>query len=106
MSLQTSVARVCGHSVDHHGDGTRGVSSMAVGGSFNPHPLEVADLGWFTEDSLPVPLVGMERWGDTVFAAARGEHRENEDSGHRGNSLQRRCVGVVGRAELEWHRPP
>ena len=48
----------------------------AVGGSFNPHPREVADLGWFTEDSLPVPLVGMERWGDTVFAAARGEHRE------------------------------
>ena len=48
----------------------------AVGGAFNPHPLEVADLGWFTEDSLPVPLVGVERWGEPVFAAARGERRE------------------------------
>ena len=48
----------------------------AVGGSLNPHPLEVMDVGWFSEDNLPVPLVGLERWGDTVFAAARGEHRD------------------------------
>jgi ADP-ribose pyrophosphatase YjhB (NUDIX family) len=48
----------------------------AIGGSLNPHPLEVSDLGWFTEDNLPVPLVGLERWGDPVFAAARGEVRD------------------------------
>jgi ADP-ribose pyrophosphatase YjhB (NUDIX family) len=45
----------------------------AIGGELNAHPLEVADLGWFTEDSLPSPLVGLERWGERVFAAARGE---------------------------------
>jgi len=45
----------------------------AVGGELNAHPLEVADLGWFTEDNLPSPLVGLERWGERVFAAARGE---------------------------------
>ena len=26
--------------------------------------------------NLPEPLVGFERWGDTVFAAVRGEHRD------------------------------
>jgi ADP-ribose pyrophosphatase YjhB (NUDIX family) len=45
----------------------------AVGGELNAHPLEVADLGWFTEANLPSPLVGLERWGERVFAAARGE---------------------------------
>jgi ADP-ribose pyrophosphatase YjhB (NUDIX family) len=45
----------------------------AVGGSLKAHPLEVADLGWFTEENLPVPLVGFERWGEQVFAAVRGE---------------------------------
>jgi ADP-ribose pyrophosphatase YjhB (NUDIX family) len=49
---------------------------QAVGGELNPHPLEVTDLGWFTEDDLPQPLVGFERWGEHVFAIARGEHRE------------------------------
>jgi len=48
----------------------------AIGGSLNPHPLEVTDLGWFTEENLPVPLVGFERWGEQVFAAARGETRD------------------------------
>ena len=46
----------------------------AVGGELNAHPLEVADLGWFTEDNLPSPRPrGLERWGERVFAAARGE---------------------------------
>ena len=48
----------------------------AVGGAFDPHPLEVSDLGWFSEDELPQPLVGFERWGEHVFAIARGEYRE------------------------------
>ena len=45
----------------------------AVGGALTPHPLEVSDLGWFTQDDLPSPLVGLERWGDAVFSALRGE---------------------------------
>jgi ADP-ribose pyrophosphatase YjhB (NUDIX family) len=48
----------------------------AVGGELRAHPLECTDLGWFTESSLPEPLVGYERWGEPVFAALRGEVRE------------------------------
>jgi len=48
----------------------------AVGGTLEPHPLECRDVGWFTPDNLPSPLVGVERWGDHVFAAVRGEHRD------------------------------
>jgi ADP-ribose pyrophosphatase YjhB (NUDIX family) len=48
----------------------------ATGGSLNPHPLECEDVGWFTPDKLPSPLVGVERWGENVFAAIRGEVRE------------------------------
>ncbi len=48
----------------------------AVGGKLEPHPLECSDVGWFAEDRLPEPIVGYERWGDTVFAALRGEHRD------------------------------
>lgn len=48
----------------------------AVGGKLEPHPLECRDVGWFNQDSLPSPLAGVERWGDHVFAAVRGEHRD------------------------------
>jgi len=48
----------------------------AVGGELRPHPLEVTDVGWFTEANLPEPLVGFERWGEPVFAAIRGEARD------------------------------
>jgi len=48
----------------------------AVGGSITPHPLECRAVGWFAEDRLPSPIVGVERWGETVFAALRGEHRD------------------------------
>lgn len=56
----------------------------AVGGEFNPHPLEVLDLGWFSLDELPGRTFGLERWGpiadaamkskylDTVYDAVRG----------------------------------
>ncbi len=49
---------------------------QAVGGALNPHPLECRDVGWFTRDTLPSPMVGVERWGDHVFAALAGEHRD------------------------------
>jgi ADP-ribose pyrophosphatase YjhB (NUDIX family) len=48
----------------------------AVGGELNPHPLECRDVGWFTRDTMPSPLVGSERWADHVFAALGGEKRD------------------------------
>jgi ADP-ribose pyrophosphatase YjhB (NUDIX family) len=45
----------------------------AVGGSLRPHPLECLDAGWFTEDDLPEPLAGFDRWGPQAFRAIRGE---------------------------------
>lgn len=44
-----------------------------VGGELAAHPLECADVGWFSEDDLPSPLAGAGRWGATAFAAIRGE---------------------------------
>jgi ADP-ribose pyrophosphatase YjhB (NUDIX family) len=45
----------------------------AVGGELRAHPLECADVGWFAPDELPQPLAGIDRWGDHVFRALRGE---------------------------------
>ena len=45
----------------------------ATGGELVPHPLECADAGWFTEDAMPEPLAGPERWQVAAFAAIRGE---------------------------------
>lgn len=47
-----------------------------VGGELKAHPLECRDVGWFAPDALPSPLIGLERWGEPVFAAIRGEHRD------------------------------
>lgn len=44
-----------------------------VGGSLKAHPLECSDLGFFSQDSLPEPLAGAERWVDHAFSAIRGE---------------------------------
>jgi ADP-ribose pyrophosphatase YjhB (NUDIX family) len=48
----------------------------AVGGSLDAHPLECADVGWFSEDELPWPVAGLPRWGPLAFAAIRGEDIE------------------------------
>ncbi|MHB1445885.1 MAG: NUDIX hydrolase N-terminal domain-containing protein [Acidimicrobiales bacterium] len=45
----------------------------ATGGELKAHPLECRDVGWFSEDNLPTPLAGKERWGPPAFAALRGE---------------------------------
>jgi len=45
----------------------------ATGGELRPHPLETRQVGWFSEDRLPSPLAGAERWGPHAFAALRGE---------------------------------
>jgi len=47
----------------------------AIGGDLVAHPLETADVGWFTEDALPEPLAGAADWADMAFAAIRGETR-------------------------------
>lgn len=44
-----------------------------LGGELRAHELECADVGWFSEESLPRPLAGYERWGPNAFAAIRGE---------------------------------
>jgi len=45
----------------------------AIGGELTAHPLECADVGFFSQDDLPEPLIGGERWVDRAFAAIRGE---------------------------------
>lgn len=44
-----------------------------LGGVLKAHPLECADVGWFGEDSLPVPLANAGIWTAHAFAAVRGE---------------------------------
>jgi ADP-ribose pyrophosphatase YjhB (NUDIX family) len=46
----------------------------AVGGSLNGHPLETADLGWFSRESLPTATAGAAWWGPMAFAAIDGAH--------------------------------
>jgi ADP-ribose pyrophosphatase YjhB (NUDIX family) len=48
----------------------------AVGGELKRHPLETADVGWFSPESLPVMTAGARFWGPQAFAAIRGEHVE------------------------------
>ncbi len=47
-----------------------------VGGTLKAHPLECADVGWFGEDSLPVPLANAGVWSEHAFAAIRGDSIE------------------------------
>ncbi|MGA2530479.1 MAG: NUDIX hydrolase N-terminal domain-containing protein [Acidimicrobiales bacterium] len=47
-----------------------------LGGELKPHPLECADVGWFAEDCLPVPLANAGVWSAHAFAAIRGESVE------------------------------
>ncbi len=45
----------------------------ATGGTLQRHPLETADVGWFSPEKMPFPVVGLDRWGPAAFAAIRGE---------------------------------
>jgi ADP-ribose pyrophosphatase YjhB (NUDIX family) len=47
-----------------------------LGGELRAHPLECADVGWFSEEHLPQPLAGVQYWSHHVFAAIRGEPLE------------------------------
>ncbi|HVX16768.1 MAG TPA: NUDIX hydrolase N-terminal domain-containing protein [Acidimicrobiales bacterium] len=46
---------------------------QAIGGELRAHPLECADVGWFSPDDLPEPLAGVQLWGERAFAVLRGE---------------------------------
>src|SRR6059058_4160269 len=35
-----------------------------LGGELRPHPLECADVGWFSEERLPQPLAGAQYWSN------------------------------------------
>jgi ADP-ribose pyrophosphatase YjhB (NUDIX family) len=45
---------------------------VATGGELTPHPLETADVGWFTHDALPEATAGAQWWGPMAFAAIDG----------------------------------
>jgi ADP-ribose pyrophosphatase YjhB (NUDIX family) len=49
--------------------------ARATGGSLQAHPLETADVGWFTLDALPQPAPGSSWWGP-MAAKAFDEHHE------------------------------
>jgi len=53
----------------------------ATGGTLEPHPLECADVGWFSRDALPEPLApgaheGERSWLDLAFAVIDGDASE------------------------------
>ncbi len=48
------------------------VHCRATGGSLNPHPLEVSDIGWFHRDQFPSPMFGVDRWREVAFNAIDG----------------------------------
>lgn len=54
-----------------------------VGGELNAHPLECSDVGFFAEDALPEPLIGVDRWVPRAFAAIRDEPLSVEFDGVR-----------------------
>jgi len=45
----------------------------AMGGSLQGHPLETADVGWFSEDAIPEATAGIDWWGSMAFSAIKGE---------------------------------
>jgi len=45
----------------------------ATGGSLQSHPLETADVGWFSRDALPATVAGAQWWGPMAFAAIDGQ---------------------------------
>jgi ADP-ribose pyrophosphatase YjhB (NUDIX family) len=47
----------------------------ATGGELRAHPLECADVGWFTRDRLPERTAGAGWWADEAFAAIAGTER-------------------------------
>jgi len=44
----------------------------ATGGTLQSHPLETADVGWFSRDNLPATVAGAQWWGPMAFAAIDG----------------------------------
>ena len=64
----------------------------AVGGELAPHPLETRDVGWFTRDTLPQPLVGFRALG-------RARLRRHQRRAARRALRQRAPTDVAGRVD-------
>ena len=62
----------------------------AVGGELAPHPLETRDVGWFTRETLPHPLVGLGALG-------RPRLRRHQRRAPRRALRQRAPADVAGR---------
>ena len=65
---------------------------QAVGGELAPHPLETRDVGWFTRDTLPQPLVGSGPLG-------RARLRRHQRRAARRALRQRAPTDVAGRVD-------
>jgi ADP-ribose pyrophosphatase YjhB (NUDIX family) len=48
--------------------------ARATGGALKAHPLETADVGWFSLDALPFPSPGASWWTPMAAAAMAGTH--------------------------------
>ena len=54
-------------------------AGRAVGGTIAPDPVEVVDVGWFTGDALPMPLLlGQQSRIDDALAGRRGVARTSQ----------------------------
>ena len=47
----------------------------AIGGELAAHPLETADVGWFSEDALPEPLAGFQDWATSPSPPSAATNR-------------------------------
>ena len=50
----------------------------AIDGELRGHPLETADLAWFSRDRLPERTAGVSWWGERAFRAIDGEQLPTE----------------------------
>lgn len=46
-----------------------------TGGTLRAHPLETADVGWFTREAMPGNASGAQWWAPMAFDAIDGNHR-------------------------------
>ena len=65
----------------------------AVGGELAPHPLECSDVGWFSPDNLPTPLVGASDGASTSSPPSRARSATSSTTGSAGRCGGARATG-------------